>query len=351
MGAIERLAVPALADEIDAEHRAEELARTCAALQRQLAGAKAKTTDLVAAVMEGAREAAVIVGQPKPVPPPKRTSGKGDDEWAVLHLTDWQMGKRCGEPGDPDYYDTGVCEDRVRYVVDRVLRITAVQRKDHPVPGCVVMFGGDMVEGGGNIYPGQAHEIDSTGFEQVMRAAALMADVVLTLLADFDEVRVASVHGNHGRLGKRGDHAREDNLDHLAYALAREHLRDQGRCSWPVNLGWYERVQVGAWSALLVHGDQVKGWSGTPAAGLARKGTAWSSSMPFPWSDLFLGHYHQRLIVTLPNGAQVRMCPSTESGSVYAAEMMSSRGRPGQSLLYVLPGSGRTTGEYMVWLD
>lgn len=343
--------MPALGDELDAERRADELERTCRRLQRQLAQAKAKTADLTEAVLEGAREAAVITGRPKPVPAPKAKTGGGDPEWAVIHFSDWQLGKIAGQPGDPDYYDPEICAERVRYVVERVRRITAIHRKDHPVPGCQVLFGGDMVEGVG-IYPGQAHEVDSSTYEQMMAASNLMAEVVLTLLQDFDEVRVASVHGNHGRFGRRGDYPREDNADHIAYALARAQLQHQERVTWKENLRWYERVDIGKWTGLLLHGDQCRGFSsGTPAAGIARRATAWSSSLGFEWSDLFLGHYHQRLVLTVASGAAVRMVASTESGSQYAAEMMAARGRPMQALLYVHPEKGRTTGEYPIWLD
>jgi hypothetical protein len=342
--------VPALADDLDDARRLEELERTARRLQRQLAQAKAKNTELAEAVYEGAKEAALIQGLPKPVPAPKAKAGKGDEEWAVIHFSDWQLGKIAGSPGSPDYYDPEVCAKRVRYVVDRVRRITAIQRKDHPVPGCQVLFGGDMVEGV-NIFPGNAYEVDSTTYEQMMAASSLMAEVVLTLLQDFDEVRVASVHGNHGRFGRRGDYPREDNADHIAYALARAQLTAQERVTWAENLNWFERVDIGNWTGLLVHGDQVKGWSGTPAAGLARKATAWASSLGFEWHDLFLGHYHQRLILTAPGGQQIRMVGATESGSTYAAEQMGSRGKPLQALVFVHGEKGVTTGEYPIWLD
>lgn len=341
--------MPALADDIDDQRRLEELERTARRLQRQLAQAKAKSAELVEAVMEGAKEASLITGLPKPVPRPKAQAGKGDPEWAVVHFSDWQMGKVAGAKGSRDYYDMEVCATRVRYVVERVRRITAIQRKDHPVPGCQVLFGGDMVEGV-NIYPGNAHEVDSTTYEQIMAASKLMAEVVLTLLQDFDEVRVASVHGNHGRFGRRGDYPREDNADHIAYALARAQLTQQDRLTWNENLHWFERVDIGNWTAVLVHGDQIKGWSGTPLAGLLRRGSAWATSMGFEWSDLFLGHYHQRAIMTLGNGAAVRMVASTETGNEYAAEL-GARGRPMQALVYVHGERGRVTGEYPIWLD
>jgi hypothetical protein len=341
--------VAALADEIDDQRRLEELEGTCRRLQRQLAQAKAKTAEVTEAIHEGAKEAALIVGRPKPVPAAKAKAGKGDPEWAVIHFSDWQLGKIAGSPGNPDYYDPEVCAQRVRYVVDRVRRITAIQRKDHPVPGCQVLFGGDMVEGV-NIYPGNAYEVNASTYEMMMLASNLMAEVVLSLLSDFDEVRVASVHGNHGRFGRRGDYPREDNADHIAYALARAQLQQQDRLTWNENLHWYERVDIGNWTGVLVHGDQIKGWSGTPLAGLLRRGAAWSTSMGFQWSDLFLGHYHQRAIMTLPNGAAVRMVASTETGNEFAAEL-GSRGRPMHALVYVHPDKGVTTGEYPIWLN
>lgn len=338
MGAIE--------DELQAEKRIAELERTAVRLQRQLAESKAKTAKLIEAVKEAAHDAQVIVGRPKPVRHKRLAAGKGDPEVAVAVFSDWQLGKQTRT------YDSDVCVDRVRYVVERVRRITQIQRKDHPVNQAVVVFQGDHVEGGGGIFPGQAYEVDSSGYAQLMTASNLMTEIVLTLLQDFDAVRVHAVHGNHGRIGRKGDLPREDNLDLIAYAIARNQLQDQDRVTWHENLQWYDHVEIGNWSAMLVHGDQIKGYTaGIPAAAIARRATAWSSSMPFKWNDLLIGHYHQNIVVTLPDGGQVRMTPSTESGSLYAAEFMAAAGRPGQRLMYVHPEKGAVTSEYMIWLD
>ena len=333
-------------DELEADRRIEELERTARRLQRQLAAAKAKTEELVHAVKEAAHDAQTIAGKPKPVARLKRTKpGKGDAEHALVHLTDWQLGKHTAE------YDSDLCVQRVRYVIDRVRRITEIQRKDHPVDDVTVMFGGDHVEGVG-IFPGQAFEVDSTGYSQLITASNLMAEVVLTLLQDFERVHVHSVHGNHGRIGRKGDYPRVDNLDLVAFEIARQQLADQDRVVWPENLHWYDEVEIGNYRALLVHGDQIKGFSGTPAFAIARKMTAWSSgAIPFDFTDAFLGHYHQNLVLTLPNGGQVRMTPSTESGSQYASEFMAAQGRPGQRLLFVHPENGVVTSEWMVWLE
>ena len=342
-----RLSVAALEDDIKAEARLHELEKTCVRLQRQLAAAKSKSDDLVDAVERAAYDATMVVGRPAPIPRQKHKTGKGGEEALVLHLTDWQLGKSTHDGS----YNSDVCIRRVHDVVDRVRRITEVQRADHPVKHCVVLFGGDHVEGQG-IFPGQAHEVDSSSYAQLLNASGLMSDVVLSMLEEFDTVEVYSVPGNHGRLGRKGDEERETNLDNIAYAISRGQLKDQKRLTWHPHGHWYQHVVVGEYKALLVHGDQIKGFGGTPAFAIARKCTAWSSgAIPVDFSDVYIGHYHQNLVITLPNGGQVRMTPSTESGSQYASEFMASKGRPGQRLVFVRPDKGTTTSEYMLWLD
>ena len=338
--------MPVLGDEIAADERIRDLEQTCARLQRQLASAKARTVDLVAAVERAAHDAAVIVGRPAAIAAPKRSkASKHDAEVCLVHLTDGQMGKISAT------YSTDVCIERVREVVARVRRITEVQRADHPVRDCVVMLGGDHVEGQG-IFPGQAHETDSTSYAQLFAATNLITETVLSLLADFDRVSVYAVPGNHGRIGRKGDEARESNLDNIAYGFARQQLSDQSRLVWHDHGHWYQHVIIGEYKALLVHGDQVKSFGGTPAFAIARKATAWSSgALPVSFSDVFIGHYHQNLVVTLPNSGQVRMTPALESDSQYASEFMASRGRPGQRCLFVHPERGIVTGEYLIWVD
>ena len=341
-----RVNVAALEDEIKAEERIRELEAACVTLQRQLSKAKGKTSDLVEAVERAAKDAAIVTGIPKAAAPPKkRKASKHDDEVCLVHLTDWQLGKVS------ESYSTEVCIERIRTVVERVRRITRVQRADHPVRHCVVMLGGDHVEGNG-IFPGQTHEVDSTSYAQLFAATNLMVETILSLLEDFETVEVYSVPGNHGRLGRKGDEARETNLDNIAYGFARMQLANQSRLVWHDHGHWYQHVVIGKYQALLVHGDQVKSFGGTPAFAIARKATAWSSgAIPVSFTDLFIGHFHQNLVVTLPNSGQVRMTPATESNSQYASEFMASKGRPGQRCLFVHPERGVVTGEYMIWLD
>lgn len=321
----------------------DELKRALIREQQRSARLAAKEADLVEAVYQAAKDAAVVVGQAAPVPRPGRDRRRSP-EVALLHLTDWQLGKRT------ESYDTEVCKRRVQLAVTKTAKMAEIQRADHPVRECVVMLGGDLVENV-SIFPGQAFEVDSTAFTQVFEAVDLVCRVILTLLEEFESVVVYEVAGNHGRIGRKGDMAREDNLDRIVGRIAREHhLSGQSRLTWREPSGWYEIVEVGEYRAMLVHGDQIKSWGGAvPAYGVLKKANAWAAgAVPESFHDLYLGHLHQPMVLQMAHGGLVYMTPSPESGSAYAREFAGAHGRPGQRLHFVDPKRGRVTASYLL---
>jgi hypothetical protein len=210
------------------------------------------------------------------------------------------------------------------------------------------MLGGDLVEGV-QIFPGQVFEVDSSAMTQVFTAARLVADALAVLLTEFKRVVVWEVYGNHGRMGRKGDYPREDNLDRMVCELARAHSKSQRRLEWRTPLHWYNLVQVGDYRALLVHGDQIKSFGGnTPAFGIMRKATAWSTGVVPDHTDVYLGHFHQAMTLTKPSRGRVFMTPSVESSSAYAQEFVAATGQPGQRLHFVDPVRGRVTAEYLL---
>lgn len=330
-----------LGAEVALQVRCDELAQTCAHLQRQLARAKGKSADLVEAVERAAAESSSIAGRGKAVKAPKRDKRPGA-ECALLHLTDFQLGKIT------ESYNTEICCRRVMTTVDKVLRLTEIQRAAHPVDEIHVMLGGDLIENV-TIFKMQPFEVDSSATMQVFAAATLIESVLLTLLENFDRVVVHEVRGNHGRIGQKGE--TPDNWDRVVGRIVRERLIDP-RLAWEAPDNWYAIGEIGEYRFLLVHGDQVKSFGGnTPAFGIIRKATAWSSGVLEGWDDLYLGHYHHVSQFQIPNGGRVFMTGSTESGSEYAREFVSAKGKPSQRLHFVDPRAGRVTAEYVLWLD
>jgi hypothetical protein len=321
----------------------EQLRQANVRLQRQLAQAKAKTAALVEAVEVAAREAAVTVGRPK-VPTPRADKRKRGEEVALVHATDWQCGKRTST------YDSDVLDARIRSLAAKVAKLTEIQRADHPVRRCVLMLGGDMVEGTA-IFPGQPFEVDSSLYEQFFTAGRIVEQLVVDLLAMFERVDVVCEYGNHGRLGRKGDHPSQDNIDLFMYRTVAERLVGP-RVSWQFSTDWRQLFTIGEYRALLVHGDEIKSFGGnTPAFGILRKATAWGSGVVPDFADVYMGHFHTPMTLTMPNGGQIYVTGSPESDNVYAAEFVAARGHPSQRLHFIDPAAGRVSASYLVWLD
>jgi DNA repair exonuclease SbcCD nuclease subunit len=69
-----------------------------------------------------------------------------------------------------------------------------------------------------------------------------------------------------------------------------------------------------------VHGDEIKSFGGnTPAFGILRKCNQWSTGViPEPFSDVYMGHFHTPMTLTMANGGQIYVTGSPESENVYA---------------------------------
>jgi hypothetical protein len=144
----------------------KELRSAMLRLQKQLKQAKERTEDLVHTTHQAAFDAMLTFGKITPVKDPVKDKRESKPEVALWHMTDWQGAKRPS-------YNSEVMRKRVLEFCEKAVRITDIQRKDHPVKEVYVCFGGDMVEGLFN-FPGQAFEVDSTLFEQYVNVSRLL---------------------------------------------------------------------------------------------------------------------------------------------------------------------------------
>ena len=320
-------------------------------LQDQLVAAKNRGRELVDTVYRAAYDASLLVDR-EPTPRPAPDKRKAKEEVALWHLTDWQ-----GAKVTPSY-NSDVMRERVMLFCRKAVTITDIQRAHHPVRRCVIMFGGDMVEGLWN-FPTQPLEVDSTLFGQFVGVSELIERVVLVALANYDEVEVVAEWGNHGRLGSKRDAIpKSDNLDRMTYELARQRLRDEKRLTWRDCPEDIQRVQIGNYRALLMHGDEV-GRTGfaSPSAWQAA-GNRWKAGAykvdgsRWDFQDVYLGHYHKVACENLSDGVgAIYWTGSTESENRYARDSMAASGVPSQRLHFVDPEAGRLTAQYVVWLD
>lgn len=314
--------------------------------QQQLLIAKDRTEHLIDVTRIAATDAMIALGGVPPVKEPAKDKRKGT-ETALWHMTDWQGAKKTTS------YNSEVMRERVLRFVDKAVAITNIQRADHPVKNVVIAFGGDMVEGLFN-FPSQPFEIDSTIFEQYVNVSRLMVDVVRQALSSYEQVEVVAEWGNHGRIGSKRDAVpRSDNFDRMCYELARQLLAGEKRLKWNDSPEDVQRIEIGNYRALLLHGDEV-GRNGFASPGtIVQHMNRWrSGAYPWEFRDVYIGHYHTHAEWAMANGlGSVYQTGSTESDNRYAGVMLAATAQPSQRLHFVDPVKGRVTASYKVWLD
>jgi hypothetical protein len=332
-----------LSNEIAQQQTLEQLREALKRSQQQYGKLKVRNDELVQAIYQAAKDASLGTPLIK-VTPPKKDTRKGRAEVAIIHCTDWQLGKRTVS------YGSETCGQRIDRFIDKVVHITDIQRKHHPVREAVLMLGGDMVEGMG-IFPGQSYEVDSHLYEQLFEVSRLISKTISTLANNFESVRVVCEYGNHGRIGRYGEMPKGDNIDRISYEIARSKVGHLVK-EWQSSDAWYQIIHIGNYKALLVHGDEVKSFGGnTPAFGILRKVNAWAGGVIEDFNDCYMGHWHTPMSLTMSNGGRIFVTGSPESHNEYAREFVAATGIPSQRLHFVDPDKGRVAAEYVVWLD
>lgn len=311
---------------------------------RALAKREQATGELVEAVYQAARDAALGMNIPK-VAVPKPDKRKGEPEHAILLASDWQWGKITPT------YNSEIAAMRVKELGEKVKRLVDIQRTAHPVRELHIHLLGDLVEGE-DIFPGQAHLIDSGLYSQMFGAAEALARLVREMLGHFEKVKVVGVIGNHGRLGRKGTFRPESNADAMMYRIARMAVGDDKRLEWPETFTqgerhWYAVDNVLGKRWFLFHGDSVGGgFAGFPWYGFGKKLSGWRASVAE--FDYSVGaHFHTPTRMYL-NGLTHWNNGSTESTNTFAQEQLAAAGEPCQWLLF--QNQKGVTAEYLVRL-
>lgn len=330
---------------LETQAEIDDLRAALVRTQRDLLRAKGRTDHLTEVVIEACRDA--ILAHPIQIPNPPKDARRKAPEAAVWHLTDWQ-----GAKVTPSY-NSEVMHKRVHRFVDKAIKITDIQRQDHPVKDCWILLGGDMIEGLFN-FPTQPFEIDATLFGQYVSVSNLLVETVTRALGVYETVTVVAEWGNHGRLGSKRDAVpRSDNADRMTYELARQILRDQSRLTWQDCPEDIQRVEIGNYRALVIHGDEIGRTGYASPTTIVNHVNRWrSGSYPWDFRDVYVGHYHTHYQYSLADGAgAVYGTGSTESDNRYASVGLASSAVPSQRLHFVNPDAGRVTAQYQVWLD
>lgn len=325
----------------------EELRVATSKMAGQLREAKNRTAVLEAAVREGTRDAILSLG-----PLPKIKAPAVDKRTGSEHVTLWDFGDWQGAKITPSY-NSDVMKSRVMLACDKAIELTYDIRSKRPVRTCVIIFGGDMIEGLFN-FPTQVYEIDQTIFGQWTTVSRLMIDVVRYALSVYDKVVVVPEWGNHGRIGsKRAAVPKNDNIDRMCFEFARSMLESEERLVWPDCPEDIQRLEVGNYRALVIHGDEIgRNGYASPATIVSHVAKWQSGAYKWKFRDCYVHHYHNHAEQSLPNGeGSVYFTGSTESDNRYARDTMAASAIPSQRVQFVDPDRGLVVSSHKLWLQ
>lgn len=322
----------------------ESLNRTLRALDKER-----KKTDVIRDATYSALRDAANGLTLEPVPLPRGLFKETpSEEHANPWIADWQAGK------ETSTYNIEVMNKRIDVYTEKIMKLTDIQRKDHPVNICDLWALGDLVEGE-LIFPGQSHLIHDSVYGQMMRVTEIIVKMIRRLLTHFKLLRISWVHGNHGRAGGRlsRDYHPDSNFERIMWSFIMKILADEPRIEWNfpasgVEDNWYVVSNIGGYRTLLIHGDQIDGGV-TTENGVRKKVLGWKSGgLGEPFDDVAMGHWHHTKVFSF-NDTIVRIAGSPESSNGYTKLALGTLTRPSQFMQFVKPGFG-PTAQYTCWL-
>jgi hypothetical protein len=338
-----------VAEELGAQSRLEDLRTALVHSQRDLARAKAKSQDLVEAVYRAVSDnlsALTFAPTKKPV----LTKVKGTEETAIITFSDLQLGQVTPT------YNSDVAEERVHRYADKVLRLTDLQRHEHPIRNAKLYLLGDLIEGE-LIVPSHPHQVDSSVYAQVaLNGPRIMGDLIRRLLGSFEKVDVVSVPGNHGEVGgpARKMYNPETNFDRMLSKIV-EHVfvaSGEKRATFRVPDGygrtsWYAVDYVGDVGFHLWHGQQARRTSSSSHLPFYKLVLGWAAgAIPEQFAVTICGHHHVPTMLSI--GSRVLFINGTfATDAEYAIEHLASNAKAAQWLLFASPGRG-LTAQYLV---
>lgn len=161
---------------------------------------------------------------------------KGDEEEAVLDISDAQIGKKTKT------YNSEVFAERIVKLANKTVVFADIARSDHPVNVLNIFFKGDMPDGQG-IYPTQSHHTDQNVVNQIFRTGIpATVDALMVLASNFKEVRCYCIRGNHGRTGKFMEET--SNWDMVYYYSLENATRHIPNISWNITDDWSMIAEV-----------------------------------------------------------------------------------------------------------
>jgi predicted phosphodiesterase len=282
---------------------------------------------------------AVAVFPTIPTPQLYVPDGSHYPETAVLVISDVHVGKKTPS------YNPGVFVKRLHRLQDNTMSIITGLRTIRPIKKIVVVFCGDVVDAE-SVYPSQAVEhISHTVLDQIFTLALpAFTEFFTFLLANFEEVEVQAVRGNHGRQNAaKWTSSKSTNWDFVLYKALEVATRGQNRLVWNIHdKDWKALFRVEGQGFLATHGDMILRYYSLPHYGMTRQAERWQNAYrdKIRLTNFIYGHFHSAIAGMRFNQLSIFVNGSFVTDDEYAEEHIGVASVPEQLLLGVHPKKG-----------
>lgn len=287
----------------------------------------------------------IVPALPKVTKPTFTPRTGGRPETVVMLVSDYHIGEVVSleEMGGLAVYDWETFLKRWQYHVDAVGGICFGKLTGYDLPKLVIPMLGDMVSG--LIHEELVETAEGTVMEWVCEGGHAIAQGIRQLAAEFSEVLVDCVVGNHGRLQKQVRYKkRYVSFDYLLYRFLALELRDLEHVEVRCNRSFFSLLDIPGATLLNLHGDNIKSWQGIPWYGITRAINNFSlllQSHEKRFDIVDLGHFHNA--GTLDRiGSELVLNGSAIGGNEYSLGALFTSTRPAQVLYGVHPERGKT---------
>ena len=274
---------------VEMKHLKSEVRKAYNKLSKQQA-----TEALIHEAVEEALKGVKVSASPNLKTKEKRPKSSKNTPEAWLCLSDWQVGKVT------ETYNSQIAARRVHQLTNQAADLL---RKEKPKVLHIILQG-DMVEGEA-IFAGQPFEIDDDLWTQSVKTVPQLITHVITKLSPLvPKIKVACVHGNHGK-----------NME------------------WDISETWFVKQKVAGNGIVCVHGDQIAGGTPFNVGAIFKKAMGWKLLIE-DWKFLSVGHYHTHASGELNKDAYFFLSGSTETDNEFARERLAQGGLALQRLCF-----------------
>ena len=280
----------------------------------------------------------------------KDPNNKHAPQTAMLNGSDWHIGSAWpDEDTSMGDMSSNILSRRVELLTRKVVSLVNLQRHAVPVPKLHINLLGDICEND-SLHASSGVQVDQPTIRQMIAAVNAAERMIRSFLTEFQEVTVAAVFGNHGRMGAKGEQHFQNNWDNLVYSLLAERFRNEERVSIYIStlpFMAYALPDLPDTVHCIRHGDGIPAPLGIPFYSLRRAESNMVTMLDRSIHYFHIGHFHQSASLekfngeTIVNGSLIGSSPYG-IGFGYAGQA--------KQRLIGLTEEGKTW-DYNIWLE